>query len=69
MLFRNERLFTYPGHFYSPIVAVPEAVDHLARHVESHPTPETLPDIAITPDQMRANWKELVPFMRTTLSQ
>ena len=65
LLFRNERLFTYPGHFYSPIVAAHEAVEHLDRHIDQRPMPETLSDIDISPAKMRVNWQELLPFMRT----
>lgn len=58
----GEPLWVPPGHFYSPVTSRRESADHLARTTRLAAEP-SLPGITVDRDLLRANWRELLPFL------
>jgi len=58
----KNKLFVYPGHFYSPIVDTDEARVFLEKH-SRQPLPYELPGIKIDLQEMVNLWNRILPFL------
>lgn len=61
-LLNREKMFVPAGHFYSPIVPVSEAIDHLDR-IRLQNRPNIL-DVPIDHDEMLRVWSSLLPHIK-----
>ena len=57
------KLFAPPGHFYSPIVDVTEAVRHLDRLAGAAASPAAPAGVVLDRDAMVQTWNDLLPFL------
>lgn len=65
-LYRKSKLFTYPGHFYSPIVDKDEALTYFEDGGGQRKSEvESVPGVYLDKAKIRENWQDLLPFMQS----